>query len=310
MTDNKKRIFGFLLVLSGAGFWGIGGTVSQYLFQEEGITVGWLVSVRLLLAGMLMIILASFLRGKLPVFAIWKDKNARIQVITFGILGMLGVQYTYMASINYGNAAVATLLQYLAPVFVLAYLTVRKLTKLNARNISAVIMALSGTFLLLTDGSLYTLAVSGRSIFWGILSGVALAFYTLYAGPLLKQWGSLYVIGWAMLIGGTAIGAFHLPQPFDISGWSMTTLLYLGFVIIFGTMLGFWFFLESLKYLDVQETSLLGSMEPLAAIVTAVLWLQIPFGWYQMFGTAIILVMVIYLSIAKEAVPPAKKAAA
>lgn len=307
---NQQRMAGFLLVILGAGFWGVGGTVSQYLFQSEGISVGWLVSLRLLLAGLMMIGIASLMIDRHLVFGIWKNKQARLQVIIFGILGMLAVQYTYMASISAGNAAVATLLQYLAPVFVLAYLVLSKLRRLTRRNVFAVTAALSGTFLLLTNGSISSITVPVPSIIWGILSGISLAFYTLYAGPLLQKWGSLPVIGWAMTIGGTALGVFYLPQLPDTGSWSFGTITALLFVILFGTMFAFWFYLESLKYLDVQETSLLGSVEPLAAIVTSLLWLQIPFGIYQAAGAAMILGMVLYLSIVKETtVPEIEKAA-
>ena len=41
-------------------------------------------------------------------------------MILFGLFGMLAVQYTYFASIKEGNAAVATLLQYLA-LYLLLY---------------------------------------------------------------------------------------------------------------------------------------------------------------------------------------------
>ena len=44
------------------------------------------------------------------------------KMILFGLFGMLAVQYTYFASIKEGNAAVATLLQYLAPIFITVYL--------------------------------------------------------------------------------------------------------------------------------------------------------------------------------------------
>ncbi|SUM34987.1 multidrug ABC transporter permease [Staphylococcus gallinarum] len=38
---------------------------------------------------------------------------------------MLLVQYSYMASINYGNAAVATLLQYIAPLYIIIWYVLR-----------------------------------------------------------------------------------------------------------------------------------------------------------------------------------------
>ncbi|KMY50264.1 DMT family transporter [Peribacillus loiseleuriae] len=297
--ENQRRWVGFILVILGATFWGIGGTVAQRLFQEDSITVEWLVSIRLLIAGILLLVL-SFIKNRKQVLKIWSDKNARIQIVIFGLLGMLAVQYTYMASIKLGNAAVATLLQYLAPVFIILYLVLAKVSKLKARDLIAVVLALSGTFLLLTNGSLVGLSVPISSVIWGILSGISLAFYTLYAGVLLKKWGSLNVIGWAMIIGGIGMSIIQPPWSIDSSTWSLETYFYIGFVIFFGTMIAFWFYIESLKYLKPQETTLLGSLEPLAAIITSVIWLHIPFGAYQFFGASLILFMVLYLSFFKD----------
>ncbi|MCY7705116.1 DMT family transporter, partial [Bacillus safensis] len=57
--------------------------------------------------------------------------------------------------------------------------------------------------------------------------------------------------------------------------------VYLLFVVIFGTMIAFWFYIESLQYLSPKESSLIGSVEPLAAVVTTVFWLKEPFGLFQ-----------------------------
>ncbi len=47
-TQLNKRTFGFILVILGASFWGIGGTVAQKLFQQENIEVGCLFQVAFL----------------------------------------------------------------------------------------------------------------------------------------------------------------------------------------------------------------------------------------------------------------------
>src|SRR5699024_9016535 len=204
-------------------------------------------------------------------------------------------------SIEIGNAAVATMLQYLAPVFIILYLAITRASSLLRKDFIAVVITVIGTFLLLTNGSFQQISVPFTAIVWGVFSGISLAFYTLYAGKLLNKWGSLNVIGWAMIIGGSGMSLIHPPWKFTTDGWAIDTVLYLIFVILFGTMIAFWFYLESLKYLKPQETSLLGTIEPLAAIITSVAWLKIPFGPYQFIGSALILYMVLYLSMAKEA---------
>ncbi|GEP77184.1 EamA family transporter [Staphylococcus carnosus] len=102
---NQKRWPGFVLVIIGAVFWGVGGTVSQWLFENKHLPVTWFVGVRLLVSGLLLILTSFFLEGKKTI-TIWTDKKAIIKLIVYSLLGMLGVQYCFMATIHYGNAAV------------------------------------------------------------------------------------------------------------------------------------------------------------------------------------------------------------
>lgn len=213
---------------------------------------------------------------------------------------MLAVQYTYMASINHGNAAVATLLQYLAPVMIIIYLILRKQAALTRQDLLTVSLALGGCFFLLTNGSLSGLSVPTPAIVWGVLSGVALAFYTLYAVPLLEQYGSLVIVGWAMIIGGFALSFIHPPWQMDFTSLTVEAYVYLVFVTIFGTMIAFWFYIESLQSLSPKETSLLGSLEPLAAVLTTVFWLNEPFEFFQWVGTACIIGMILLLALNKK----------
>ncbi len=304
---RNKQLIGFLLVIFGASFWGIGGTVSQRLFEEHDILVNWLVSVRLLGAGTLLLLISYFFGDRSLIFGIWRSRKNVSQLLIFSIFGMLAVQYTYMASIEAGNAAVATLLQYLGPVFIMIYLLLTRQTRFNIQMANAVILALVGTFLMLTNGSLQSLQVPGKAIFWGLASGIAMAFYTLYPVKILRKYSSLVVIGWSMIIGGIGMSLFHPPWQFTSTNWTVETYGYLLFVIVFGTMFGFWFYLESLKYLTPQVTSLLGNMEPLVSILSSVFWLKMSFGPWQMVGMGLIIFLVIYLSFDKNEEPENEK---
>ena len=127
MTQNTRKR-GLLLVIIGASLWGIGGTVAQKLFQQFSIEAGWLVSTRLCIAGLLLLSIQFFFKNKAQVWQVWRNKRTAMHLVIFGLFGMLAVQYTYMASIQHGNAAVATLLQYLSPVFIMIYLLITRKT--------------------------------------------------------------------------------------------------------------------------------------------------------------------------------------
>lgn len=300
MMFKHNRTTGLFLVITGAICWGIGGTVSQKLLQQYGIEVSWLVTIRLLIAGFLLLAIQYFFKEGWQVFGVWKNKRAAIRLIIYGLLGMLAVQYTYVASIKLGNAAVATLLQYLAPVLIIFYAIMRRQAVLTRQDIITVSLALGGCFFLLTNGSFSSLSVPLPAIIWGLLSAVAMAFYTLYAVPLLKQYDSLVIVGWAMVIGGVALSIFQPPWQMDFSSLTIKAVFYLIFVILFGTMIAFWFYIESLQSLSPKETSLLSSLEPLASVLSTVFWLKVPFGLFQWIGTACILGMIYIVSIGKK----------
>ncbi len=293
-------MIGLLLVMSGCFFWGIGGTMAQHLFQNVGITVGWLVSTRLVIAGVLLLAIQALFKDRTQITRVWKEKATAIRLVIFSLVGMLAVQYTYMASIDIGNAAIATLLQYLAPVMIMVWYVLRRIAPFTKRDFITVSLALVGTFLLLTNGSIAAFSVPLPAVIWGILSGVALAFYTLYAIPLLKHWDSLVIVGWAMLIAGFTMSLFHQPWDANFSSWTLSTYGYLFVVIIFGTMLAFWFYIESLQTLSAKETSLLGNIEPLTAVIATVVWLNVPFGIVQWIGATLIILMMIYLALSPQ----------
>ena len=51
----SERQQGFALALTSAFLWGVSGACAQYVFQNKGVTIGWLVTVRLLMAGSILL---------------------------------------------------------------------------------------------------------------------------------------------------------------------------------------------------------------------------------------------------------------
>jgi drug/metabolite transporter (DMT)-like permease len=300
-SDSKKlkllRYRGLAMALVGATLWGLSGTVAQRLFQNEGFTPGWLVTMRLLIAGILLLIIGCFRKNFNQVFAVWNSRKDRIRLVIFGIFGMLGVQYTYFVAIQTGNAATATLLQYLAPLFIMVYLAIKYNRIPSFQEFIALGFALLGTFLLVTNGSIHQLSVSSASIAWGLSSTVAFAFYTLYPSGLLKRWGSEVIIGWGMIIGGITLCPFASPWQIKGQHWSVITGLSVAFVIIFGTLIAFYLYIDSLQYITPTEASMLTSAEPLSAVAASIIWLRLPLSLFEGIGGLCIVSTVFMLSL-------------
>lgn len=297
--SNRKRLKGILMVVIGATLWGLSGTAAQYLFQYQGIAVDWLTFTRLLVSGITLLVFSYYI-NKQSIWKIWKDKQIAFQLVIFAFFGMLGVQYTYFASISYGNAAAATLLQYLAPVFITMYIILKKRKMPSLATIVAILLALIGTFLLLTNGHFHKLSVSMPAIIWGVLSGLALAFYTLSSAALIKKWGSILIVGWGMSLGGVFLAILSPPVIPNWEEWSFITVLLLIFVVLFGTLLAFYLYIESLRFISPTDASLLSSAEPLSAAVATIMILNISFGYFQLVGGGLILATVLILSKKKS----------
>ena len=78
----------------------------------------------MLAAGILLLIYIYWRRGK-EIFDIWKNKKDAKDMLLFSLIGMLFMQYGYFLAIGHSNAATATVLQYLAPVMIVIYVSIR-----------------------------------------------------------------------------------------------------------------------------------------------------------------------------------------
>ncbi|SGW90700.1 DMT family transporter [Staphylococcus argenteus] len=299
-NHSALRLKGILLAITGACLWGLGGTVSDFLFKHHNIDIDWYVTARLVISGIFLLIMYKMMQPKRSIFSVFQDRQMLGKLLIFSILGMLVVQYAYMASINTGNAAIATLLQYIAPVYIIVWFVLRGVAKLTLFDVLAIVMTLVGTFLLLNNGSFSNLVVNPASLFWGILAGVALAFYTIYPSKLLNRYGSILIVGWAMLISGIAMNLRHPIWQINISEWGLSTILFLLFGIIGGTALAFYFFIDSLQYISAKETTLFGTVEPVVAVIASSLWLHVAFKSFQIVGIILIMILILLLSLKKQ----------
>lgn len=270
-----KRIKGFFLAFIASLFWGVSGVCAQFLFQERGLNATWLVAVRLLAAGMILLPVAMVF-GYNPWF-IWKNKKDALALVLFGSLGVLSVQYTYIATIEFSNAATATILQYVGPAMIFAYLALKNKTIPNWLEWLSVLLSISGIFLLVTHGDISQLLVTPQTLVWGILSAFALAFYTLQPMRLMAVYPPAVLLAWGFLIGGTTLSIFSTPSV--VPGvWDEWTFINLGYIIVCGTILSFLSYMLAVKWLGAKPASLIATTEPIAASIVAVIWMDVPFG--------------------------------
>ncbi|WP_056983899.1 DMT family transporter [Lentilactobacillus farraginis] len=284
---RNSKVKGIVLAISGPLLWGISGTTAQALFTSETVSANWLVSVRMLISGVLLVIYGLITEHKqsLTVWSNWRDA---IYLIFFSFIGMAASQYTYFKAIDYGNAATATILQFLSPAIIIVYLAFSTRNWPRRVDILSLGMALTGTILLVTHGQLTTLAIPMKGLSWGLLTAVSATLYTLLPRTLLAKYGSIPIVGWSMLIGGVAFsGYYKIWRHLPVFSWESYARI--GFVVIFGTMLAYLFFLGSLQFIMATTASVLGCFEPLSATFLSVIFLGVQFGLPETVGAVLII---------------------
>ncbi len=285
---------GVALAVAGSVLWGASGIAGQFLLQDRGVTPEWLSAARMIGAGILLLGLDGLRCGG-DIFSIWKSRHEALMLLLFGVLGMVGVQYTYFAAIALSNAATATILQYTMPILVILWTAFSERTRPSGRVLAALVLAVGGVLLLVTRGEWGTLAVSPEALFWGLLSAAGAAFYTVQPKGLIRRWRSSLVVGWGMLIGGLFLSPLaSLAAP--PGQWDLSAYGALAFVVVFGTAAAFSLYISSVAYIEPGEASLLNSMEPLSSILFSVALLGMTFGAAELCGAAAILAAVCWVS--------------
>lgn len=292
-----ERFKGIAMIVIGAMLWGATGPMMEWLLTESAMTRSFLIISRMIMAGAMLL---SVIKWKgVRITAPLQQKVWARQLVLFGIIGMLGVQYTFLGSIESSNAIIATLFQFLAPIFIIIFVSWQQRTLPPRAQVIGIAVTVVGLFLLMTNGSIAAFALSKEAVAWGLAVGFTFAFYTLYPVRLMSEWGVLLSVGWGMLIGGATLFLTN-PMAFlagyhPLFDWRIAVMLLL--VIVIGTV-AFVLFLGSMKYITPVETSILSSFEPLTAMVISVLWLGQVLGMWQLAGALIMLVGVTGLSIA------------
>lgn len=284
-----------LLTIIAAIGWGFSGTCSEHLFKTYGTNGEWLTSIRLLTAGIMLILICLASGQRHALIGIIKNKRDLPVLLLFSVFGMMAVQYTYLTAIANTNSGTATVLQYSGPAFVLFYvcLTMRRLP--SWRETMSLIGILIGVFLIATHGDINSLAISQAGLFWGMASAVFLAAHDIIPIRIIQEWGSLPVTAWSMLIGGIFLSI--LTRPFDYQpNICLDSVLTFSGLVIVGTVFAFTAFLAGVAEIGPVKASIVACIEPIAASIFSYLWIGTHFTLYDIIGMAIILIAVYILT--------------
>lgn len=301
-TDRAR---GVVCVLGGALCWGLSGTCIEYLTQDLGMAVAWATSLRMSFSAIVLVGLCLALRRD-ELTRLVRDRRSWRDLVMYGVFGCFGCQVTYMMTIANSNAGIATLIEQLGLVIVVAHACIVARRGPRTREVLAVILAIGGLFFICTHGDPTKLAISGAGLGWGLASTVTMALYVLLPARLMKRWSGLSVTAVCITIGAVASVATLRPweHPLELSPMAVVAVLV---TVVFGVVLAYLLFLQGVRSAGPMVASLLDCMEPVSAMVFSAVLLGTLVTGYDLVGAALIVMMMVTVALPDKRIREAER---
>jgi DME family drug/metabolite transporter len=225
------------------------------------------------------------------------DKRDIPLILFFGIFGICIFYVAYQYAVKTGGAALAAVLLYTAPAWVIICSIFLYRERLSAAKVLAVILVIGGVYLISRNGTID--AGSGRAPFSlvALISGLTAGFcYSLYY-IVGKYFSGRYSSGnlflYVMPIGFLCILPLVDFAPKNAAAW--TALIGLATI---STYLANYFYYLGVKRLEAGRASIVATLEPVVATGAAYVILGELFSVYGYLGAAMIIsaVAIIILS--------------
>ena len=197
------------------------------------------------------------------------------------LLGTLGVaisNYFYYVAIQRTNVAIAIIVQYTAPVWVLLYVVARGQQKLSLQKVMAVALAITGIVLVIgifgakTNNS-PALHLDPYGLFAALLASFSFAFYNVGGHHILARYDRWRVLVWTLAPAAAIWLVVNPPWKISAAHYAPTQWLFL-FVFSMISVLGaFSLYFLGLQYLEPTRAIIASCLEPVFSILFAALLL-------------------------------------
>ena len=289
-----NRTVALILVGLAGVLWASSGVAVQDFFAHSYKSAMDLTNIRMIMAGLFLLLIAWLHGGFKRSLRILKFKpRLWIDTAIYGIAGVALMQFTYFQAISIGGAAATTVIQYSCPAFVVIFdsLYYRRLP--TRGEVIAVILATVGVFLLVTGGNIEKLIVPLACVLWSLASGAFFAFSAIFPKHLFESRVDQYFLtSVGMIIGG--LFTFLLVDEINwLPFFQPDTIFDVAWIIIFGTVGAFLLFNMGLVYLTPEEASVTAAMEPVASVIISFFVFGTLFGLIETVGIVMVILAIL-----------------
>ena len=217
-----------------------------------------------------------------------------------GIVSLLLFSTCYFSALNYTSLAVAAILLYTAPFFVMLLSLLLFKEKMTGKKIFALLLAFTGCVLVSGVGG--DTAFSWKGILLGLGSGFFYALYSIFGRYAINRgygaWTMTFYtflfcsIGCAFLSDWQVIGSVM-----SASGSNILWVLGLGFVTAF---LPYVLYSTGLEHMESSKASILASVEPVVSALFGVFVFHERLTLWGILGIAMVLGAIIVLNVKQK----------
>ena len=254
----------YLNILLAAALWGIIGLWNRAL-MAAGLSPTSIVLVRNL--GGCVLLSAIFAVKDRRVFAV-KREHLKYFFGT-GVVSILLFTCCYFSCQKLCSLAVASILLYTAPSFVVVLSAVLWREPVTGKKLAALALTLVGCALVcgVFAGDM---SISAGGFLLGLGAGFFYALYSVFGRYALAHYDSMTVTVWTFLFAGPA--SLVLLRPAELAVLTQPKLaLTAAALVVFSTVLPYLFYTKGLSRVEAGKASIMASLEPVVAALTGVL---------------------------------------
>ena len=221
----------------------------------------------------------------------WPRGRSLAGLALMGGVGYVGQSWCYFSALSHASAGLTALLLYLFPVIVTVLHAVLARRMLRPLRAAAVLVALAGTTLTIGGN------VEGQAlgVAFGIAAALIYALYIIVGERVTAGIGAIPAATVIMLASAVSSALIVLGRgfaaPVTPTGWVAVLAIALVCTVVAITA-----FFAGLSRLGAPDASTLSTLEPLATIVLAAVFLGERISFTQMLGGTIILAAAIVLA--------------
>ena len=219
-----------------------------------------------------------------------------------GVLGVAVSNYFYYVAIQRTGVAIAIVVQYTAPVWVLLYVVARRKQKLSLQKVAAVAVAITGIALTIgIFGANSThLHLDWYGIIAALLASFSFAFYNVAGHGVLASHDRWRVLAWT-LAGASAVWLCINP-PWRVAAFHYSPGQW-GFLFVFSmiSVLGaFSLYFLGLQHLEPTRAIITSCLEPVFSILLTAALLGEGVSPIQALGIGLVLSAIVIVQLPRK----------